>query len=115
MMTATTTNRSTSQSASVSYSPKGGPMSKTSATRSVCAALLVAALALFVATPSRADLVLQLSTSMTGINTSETITGAGTYTVYLYAEISTTSGGYSGNAFNQIAANIVSTSNTMLN
>jgi hypothetical protein len=117
-MTKTTmTNRSTNQLASVWYSPKGGPMSKTSATRSVCATLLVAALGLLLATPAQAGLVLDLTTVEGNLNANSVTVQPGmlagtstSFTVYLYAVVS---GGTSltNNALEAVTANIVGVSN----
>jgi len=94
---------------------KGGIMSRISASRSKWAVLLTLALVACLTGSAQAGLVLQLSSSSTSVNSSMTITTAGTYTFYLFVEVSDgNSTSYSGNYINQVMANIVSTSNTAL-
>jgi hypothetical protein len=92
-------------------------MSKTSATRSVCATLLVAALGLLLATPAQAGLVLDLTTVEGNLNANSVTVQPGmlagtstSFTVYLYAVVS---GGTSltNNALEAVTANIVGVSN----
>jgi hypothetical protein len=89
-------------------------MFRTTASRSTWAVLATLAI-LLLARSAQAGLVLQLSSSSSSVNSAMTITTAGTYTFYLFAEVSdANSSSYSGNYLNQVYANLVSTSNSAL-